>query len=854
DLIARGHDPAEAQRQARLALGGLEQVREGCRDARGTRWVNDLRQDLRYTWRTLRHKPLFTAVVVSTLAIGGGATTLMFTVINSVLLRPVAYPEPDRLVAVREQTDYSTAYGNQWAFAYPNFLDCRRDVRSLTLGAWRVRRGTVTGSAGDPEFIVGRQISSEVFPILGASLALGRMFADAEDRPDGPPVAIISHGLWQRQYEQSPAALGRAIVFDGKPYTIVGVTAAGFPFAAASDLFLPLGQDPDPRLPNREAHPGIQVLARLNPGATLAEAQTELTLIGRRLADEYPVSNKGRTFVAEPLRPFVGDVGPTLWLLLGAVSLVLLIACANIASLLLARAVSREREMAMRAALGAGRARLMRQCLTESAVLGLAGGAVGVLLAVIGVSQFVAFWPGGLPRADTIAIDARVLVFAIGVALASGMLFGLAPALRVPAGGLDQTLRAGSRTVVGRSRRLHNAFVISEIAITLVLLVCAAVLGRTILRLSALDAGVDARNVLVTRMALSPSVLSDPDAARAAWDDVLRRAMGVPGVTGIAMVDTVPMREGNNQLPYSTRADVRADASRSDQQPFALATSVTPGYLDVMGIPLRRGRFFDAGDRAATAPVVVIDDVLAQQAFGGQDPLGKRLWLPNLGAREVVGVVGHVRHWGLAIDDEAPVRAQLYYPFAQVPDGLVRRWSELMSIAVRTRVDPERVLTPLRRALRGPGNDQVLHEVRTLEELANGTLARQRFLLLLFSVFAGVALLLAFIGVYGVLVYLTNQRVPEFSVRMALGATGGNVGRLVLRQILGLIAIGVGTGTVSAIAAGRVLTSLVDGVRAVEVTTLAAAIVVLVVAALLAGVAPARRASHVDATLALRQE
>ena len=446
DLIARGHDPAEAQRQARVALGGLEQVREGCRDARGTRWVDDLRQDLRYTWRTLRHKPLFTAVVVSTLAIGGGATTLMFTVINSVLLRPVAYPEPDRLVAVREQTDYSTAYGNQWAFAYPNFLDCRRDVRSLTLGAWRVRRGTVTGSAGDPEFIVGRQISSEVFPILGASLALGRMFADAEDRPDGPPVAIISHGLWQRQYELSPSALGRAIVFDGKPYTIVGVTAAGFPFAAASDLFLPLGQDPDPRLPNREAHPGIQVLARLNPGATLAEAQTELTLIGRRLADEYPVSNKGRTFVAEPLRPFVGDVGPTLWLLLGAVSLVLLIACANIASLLLARAVSREREMAMRAALGAGRARLMRQCLTESAVLGLAGGAVGVLLAVIGVSQFVAFWPGGLPRADTIAIDARVLVFAIGVALASGMLFGLAPALRVPAGGLDQTLRAGSRT------------------------------------------------------------------------------------------------------------------------------------------------------------------------------------------------------------------------------------------------------------------------------------------------------------------------------------------------------------------------------------------------------------------------
>jgi putative ABC transport system permease protein len=849
DLIARGLEPVEAHRRAQLELGGFEQVKEGCRDARGTRWVDDLQQDLRYAWRTLRRRPFFTAVIVGTLALGGGATTLMFTVINSVLLRPVPYPDPHRLLVVREETDYSTQYGNQWAFAYPNYLDCKRDVRTLTLGAWRVRRGTLS-SASEPEFVVTRQVSSELFPILGAALVHGRTFVDAEDRPGGTPVAIISHALWLRQYEGSVAALGKPLVFDGQPYTVIGVTAPGFAFSATTDLFTPIGQAADPRLRNREAHPGIQVWARLKPGATLVEAQTELTLIGRRLAEQYPSSNKGRTFVAEPLRPFVGDVGPTLWLLLGAVSLVLLIGCANIASLLLARAVSREREMAMRAALGARRGRLVRQCLTESAVLGLVGGALGVFLAVLGLGQFIAFWPGGLPRADTIQLDWRVLLFAVGVSLASGLLFGLAPALRVPAGGLEHTLRTGGRSVAGRSRRLHNTFVVFEIAITLVLLTCAAVLGRTILRLSSLDSGVDIRNVLITRMALSPTVLNDPAAARAAWDDVLKRAVTVPGVNAIAMVDSVPMRSGNNQLTYWTSPA----PPPPNQQPFTLATSVTPGYLDVMGIAVRRGRFFNDRDRLGTTPVIVVDDVLAQQAFGSQDPVGKRLWLQDLGAAEIIGVVGHVRFWGFAADDAAPVRAQLYYPFAQVPDGLVRRWSELMSIAVRTSVDPQQVVGPLRRELRGAAGDQVLYEVRTLDELANGTLARQRFLLFLFSVFAGVGLVLAFIGVYGVLVYLTNQRVPEFGVRMALGATAARVRQLVLGQSLGLIAIGVGIGTVAAVAAGRVLVRLVEGVQGIDVSTLLVAIAVVICAALLAGAVPAYRASRVDATTALRQE
>jgi predicted permease len=657
-----------------------------------------------------------------------------------------------------------------------------------------------------------------------------------------------------------------SLALDGKPYTIVGITPAGFRLNGdEADVFTPLGQDPSPSMQNRDRHPGIQVLARLRPGAKLAEAQTELTLIGRHLAEQYPESNKERSFIAQPLRPDVGDVRSTLWLLLGAVSLVLLIACANVASLLLARAVSRERELAMRVALGASRSRLVRQCLTESAVLGLSGGLLGVWLAAMGISSFVACWPGSLPRAEEVGLDGHVLLFAIAVSLLSGLLFGLAPALRAPVRELEQALRAGARTVTGSSRRLHSGFVASEIALAVVLLVSAGMLGRTLLRLSALDPGFDFRNVLVTRMALSPDVLANPGQIRAAWQDVLAHARRVPGVQSVATVDIVPMREGNNQVSYWNTPAIPPP----NEQPLALASSAAPNYLKVMGIPLLKGRFFDDHDRLGSELVVVIDDVLAQRAFGGQYPIGKYLWLPDTSspfssgptgpdAARVVGVVRHVRYWGLASDDQARVRAQFYYPFAQVPDPLLRRWSELMSIAVRTSVAPLNVVEPLRRELRratgGAGGDQALYEVRTMEQLVSASLARQRFLLLLFGIFAGLALLLACVGIYGVLAYLTGQRVPEFGVRMALGARARDVMWLVLRQSLGMISAGVGVGIAGALAAGRLLQHLVDGMRPAEPMTFAIMIPILVVAALFASFLPARRASRTDPMSALRQE
>ncbi len=861
ELIAQGHNPEEARRQATLALGGPEQVKEYCRDARGTRWLEDLSQDIRFALRMLRKNPGFAAVALLTLALGTGATTVMFTVVDGVLLKPLPYPEPHELVTVRGHSEtWNTKIFGEQNVAYPDFLDCKRDSRSLEMAGTLYDGGTVS-EPGPLEYVDLRKISSGLFSVLRVKLAYGRAFLPEEDLPGGAPAMILGYSFWQRHFAGRPEALGMSVVLDQKRYTVIGIAPADFRlYGDEPDVYTPIGQDTAAYLQDRSAHP-TGVVARLRPGSTVANAQSELALIGRHLAAEYADTNGGRTFVVEPLRPEIGDVGSTLWLLLGAVSLVLLIACVNVASLLLARAVSRERELSMRAALGASRSRLVRQCLTESAVLALSGGALGILLANIGIRPFVAFWPGSLPRAQEVHLDWRVMLFAICVSLLSGLLFGLAPALRSPAHGLEQALRAGARTVAGTARRLHSAFVISEIALAVVLLVAAGMLGRTLLLLSSLDPGVNVSNVLVTRMALSPSTLADPGRIRPAWQDVLTRASRLPGVQSVAIVDTFPMREGNNQIGYSTSADIPPE----NQQPMTLATSVTPDYLKVMGIPLHRGRFFDDQDRIGNQLVVVIDDVLAKQAFGTQDPIGKRLWIPGMtspfssGAKApdavlVVGVVGHVRHWGLAADDQAQVRAQLYYNFAQVADPLLPRWSQLMSVAVRTNVAPLSVVESLRQQVRGAAGDQVLYEVHTLDQLASGTLARQRFLLLLFGIFAGLALLLACIGIYGVLAYLTSRRVPEIGVRMALGARPADVMWLVLRQSLGMIFVGVGVGIVAAMAAGRVLQHSVEGMRPTGPSTFAVMVPVLILAALFASFVPARRASRVDPMAALRQE
>jgi predicted permease len=847
DLVAHGHDPGEARRESRLEMGGPEQVKEDCRDARGTRWLEDLWQDFRYAVRTLRKRPGFAAVALLTLALGIGANTVMFTVIDGVLLKPLSYPESDRLVSLNEQLEKNSV---EWGLSYLNFLDCQRDSRSMAMAAWRHHGGTVS-EPGDAEYVPGREISAGLFSVLGIPLFRGRAFRPEEDRPGGAPAAIISYRLWQSRYGGSPGGIGARLVFDGGTYTVVGVTPPGFRLAGDADVFTPIGQNTAPTIRNREMHPGIRVIARRRPGVTTAQAQAELALFGRRLAEQYPKANAGRTIGAKALRQeIVGDVRPTLWLLLGAVGLVLLIACVNVASLLLARAVSRDRELALRVALGAGRARLARQCLTESAVLALSGCALGVSLAAIGIRPFLAFWPGGLPRADEVQLNWRVLLFSLAAALLSGLLFGLAPALRAPARELERVLRAGARAVTGSSRRLHSGFVISEIALAVVLLIAAGMLGRTLLRLSSLDPGLDTHNVLVTQVALSPDVLASPARTRAAWPDILDRVRQVPGVDSVAVADIIPMGGDSEQIGYWTTSA----APPANQVPMSLMNIVMPGYLRAMGIPLLSGRFFTDQDRIGNEPVAVIDDVMAQRAFGVRDAIGKRLWLQFIGAVQVVGVVGHVRHWGLDADDQAAVREQVYLPLAMLPDPFLRLTASGMSLVIRTGVAPMTIVEAVRRQVRGTLRDQAIYEVRTMEQVVSGTLARQRFLLLLFGIFAGLALLLACIGIYGVLAYLTNQRVPEIGVRLALGATAADVLWMVLRQSLGMILVGAAAGLCAALAAARLLAHLVGGMQPAEPSTFAIVLAVMVSAALFASYLPARRASRVDPVSALRQE
>jgi predicted permease len=848
-LIDSGIAPDEARRQARLALGGPEQVKENCRDARGTRWLEDFLQDTRYALRTFRRNPGFTVIALLILSLGIGATTVMFAVINSVLLRPLSYPQSDRLLTLRVSTEQ---IGELWGFSNFDFGDIKRESKTVTLAAWAYAGGTISGR-GEPEYVNGRNISADLFSTLGISPVQGRAFSQDEDRPGGAPVAMISYGLWQRDFGGQQSAIGEPLVYEGKPYTIVGVAPAGFQLDGDADVFTPLQQrkNTDPRMQNRRAR-FLHVLARLQPGFGLAEARAELALIAQHLAAEYPQSNSALGMTAYPLqKELVGDIGSTLWLLLCAVALVLLIACVNIASLLLARAVSRERELAMRVALGAARSRLARQCLTESAILGLGGGLLGVVLALLSVNPFVAFWPGNLPRAEEVHLDWRVLIFAVIASLVSGLLFGLAPALRVPVHNVEQTLRAGARSITGSSRRLHSAFVISEIALAVVLLVSAGMLGHTLLALSSLDPGFNVHNVITAHFALSPTILENPEQIRQAWQDVLDRARRVPGVESATLADIIPMRVGENSLPYWTSAT----PPPPNQEPIALASCISPDYLKVMDIPLRKGRFFNEHDRIGSEPVIVIDDNLAEHAFGTQDAVGKRIWIPAMsGSVLVVGVVGHVRHWGLASDDQSRVRDQMYYPFAQVPAPLLHLFSSVMSIAARTNVPPLNVVDPLRRELRGAANDQALYEVHTMEELVSASLARQRFLLLLFGIFAGLALLLACIGIYGVLAYLTGQRVPEIGVRMTLGAKPLDIIRMVLGESLAMIFVGVGVGTLAAVAAGRILNRLVEGMRSADASTFAITIPILVIAALFASFVPARRASRIDPATALRQQ
>jgi predicted permease len=843
DLVANGLDPKEARRQALIELGGPEQVKESCREVRGAGWLRDLSQDLRYALRTLRLHPGFTAVAILTLGLGIGITTVMFTIANGVLLKPLPYLEPERLVSLHEGIG-----SDKWSLSYPNFQDVKQESLTLApMAAWRNNRGVVS-SPGAAEYVPGRQISAGLFALYGVQLPHGREFSQEDDRPGSAPVAIIGQSLWRSRYQKNPGTVGRELVLDGKSYTVVGIAPAGFKLDGDVDVYIPLGQDTSESMRNRDMHVQMSVLARLRPGVSIDMVRSELQAISRRSVDRYPKSAK-HSFTSVPMQSeMVENVQSTLGILLGAVVLVLLIGCANLASLLLVRAAAREREVAMRIALGAGRGRLIRQCLTESLVIALLGGMLGAVLAAIGIRPFLALWPGGLPRAEEIQLDWRILLFALVISLISSLLFGLAPALRAPTSALEQALRAGSR-MTGGPRKLHTAFVASEIAITIVLLVSAGMLGRALIRLSRLDPGIDAHNVLTAQVNLSSKAHTDPAKIRAAWQEIIEGLRRTQGVDSAGVTDILPMSGSSDTVGYWTSSTMPSP----DKMPMSLLYAISPDYMKVMRMTLCQGRFITEQDRLDGAPVAVIDEVLAKRSFPGQDAVGRYLWVQMLGPVKVIGVITHVRHWGLSEKDNTIVREQIYFPFAQIPDKYMRVMTKGLYLVVRTSVPPMSLVDAVQQQVRSYANDQVIYSMQPMETIMRGSLAQHRFLMVLFGIFAGLALLLAGIGIYGVISYLTKQRMREFGVRMALGAKAGDVVLLALKQSTWMIVLGVVAGSAASLITARALSSAA-GVPAYDPWTFASMVALLILIALIASFLPARRAGRMDPAKILRQE
>jgi len=808
-----------------------------------------LLQDLKYGLRMLARNPGFTAVAVLTLALGIGANTAIFSVVNGVLLRPLPYPEPDRLVQVYERS----AQFNEMSVSYPNFLDWERMNRSFAgIAASRGESFNFTGG-GQPEYIPGAVVTANFFSVLGVKPLQGRTFTPDEDRRGANPVAMVSEGLWKRRFAGDTAVLGKSLVLDGQVYTVVGIVPRDCHLLDPAEVITPLWQwRRRMQLERREDHPGIRVVGRLRPGVSLPQARADMENIAHSLAQAYPKTNEGQGTTVVPLKnDIVGDVRPMLLLLQAAVGFVVLIACANVANLLLARSVARKREVAVRVALGASRGRVIRQFLTESVLVSLAGGGVGLLLASWGSAPLLGAVPGGLPRNEAIALDGSVLLFTLVISLFTGFLFGLAPALESSRSNVQEALKEGGRSAVGGQRRTQSALVVSEVVLALVLLAGAGLLIRTLQRLWDVNPGFNPQHILTMQVALSPTLVDDPSAIRTAWRQLLDRVRNMPGVESAAVTILVPLSGDDNEMPFWTSGQ---PPSSMAQMPEALTYITTPGYVRTVGISLLRGRYFTEQDSESSRKVVVIDDVLAGHFFPGQDPIGKQLELYMLGPAEIVGVVGHVKHWGLDADDSAKIRDQLYFPFFQIPDQFMAQAKTGLTLALRTGSNPVSVISAVSKQVMGPGGDQPVYNVRSMEQLISSSVARRRFLRMVLVIFAGLALALAAIGIFGVISYSVSQRTHEIGIRMALGAERRDVMKLVVGRGLALALAGIAIGLAAALGLTHFLAGMLYGVRPTDPITYVFASLLLTVVAVAACYIPARRATKVDPMVALRYE
>ncbi|HYU32949.1 MAG TPA: ABC transporter permease [Thermoanaerobaculia bacterium] len=845
DFLAAGLPPAAAREEALARFGDPDEVARWLRDhdtrklrrSRRTQAMSDLLQDIRYGVRRLWKSPGFTLAVVVVLALGIGATTAIFSVIDAALLRPLPYPEPERLVAV-----YNSG---QIPSSFPQYLDWKRDTEVFAdLGTYWKTTYALTGT-GEPELLQVGRMSANVPRMLGVVPRVGRLFTPAEDLPGTDRVIMLSEALWRRRFGGDPHILGRTVTLGEEPYTVIGIIPPGrrstlpTALAAAQELDAWISLQLNTKSAPRDLQ-FLDMLGRLRPGLALARAEERTASFARGLKEAVGTDQDVELVPLERL--VIGNARPLLIALAGAVAMVLLIACTNVANLLLARAAVRRREIAIRAALGAARGRLVRQLLAESLLLALLGGAAGVLVAWAGVAGLRALGPGSVPRLAETTVDARILGFALVLSVCTGLLFGLLPALRASRADLGEVMKEGSRGTAGgpARERLRGTLIVAEVALSFALLIGAGLLLRSLERLLAVDKGFDAERVLSSYLLLPYTRYPQGYQQAAFFREVRERAQALPGVETAALVSDIPLTGGTNG-----GFGIEGREYPPGKNPFAEKRIASPGYFEVLRIRILAGRVFNERDIAGTPAVVVVNQAFAQSYFPGESPLGKRVdfrWGTS-GMQEIVGVVGDVREQAL----HQPARPVIYIPLAQRP----AEWAYLL---VRTTGDPHDIVPSLRRVVAALDRNLPVAEVRTLEDVVAARLADRRLAMALFGVFSVLSLVLAALGLYAVISYMVVQRRQEIGIRMALGARTEQVMRLVLRQGLALIAAGVIVGAVAALWLGRFLAGLVFGVGTTDPITFGGVALLLAVTALLASMIPALRAAHVDPASVLRSE
>jgi predicted permease len=804
--------------------------------------------DLRYAIRMMLKNRGFTVVVILTLALGIGANTALFSIVNGVLLNPLPYPDPDQLVTLHQsKPNFETG-----AMPYPNFLDLQSQNQTFSSMAISRANGFSLIGSGEPERVRGRYISAAYFDVLGLKPELGRTFTSEDDKPGVAPVVIISAQLWARKFGSSRDVLSKTITLDDKSYAIVGVIPPNFNLFSG-DVFVPINQWGTRSLQSRGSALGLHGIGRLKPGVKIEQAEADLDRIMANLEATYPETNKDNSAKLIGLKSLVlGGIESTLWMLLAAVGFVLLIACVNVSNLMLARSTGRTREFAIRAALGAARARLVRQSLVESVVLALIGGGLGLMLAAWGTKAALAALPTVLPRSSEISLDARVVLFTLGISLLTGILTGLAPAFKTSQTRVNDALKESGRGSNPGRLRAQGVFVAVEMALALVLLVGAGLMLRTLSALWQVDPGFRADNVTSFGISLPPAMRNASGAeVRNTLRQLNDRLSSTPGIQAVSFVNGATPLISEDDLFFWIEGEPKP-AGHGDMH-MALIYTVEPGYLDAMGIKLIRGRFFNQQDDERSTPVAVIDEALAKKYFANTDPIGKRINLENSEVpSEIVGVVGHVKQFGLDSDHKEQLQSQLYMPFRAIDDNALQGFGGA-GVIIRSQGDPN-VFNSVRQVIREQNAQNVIANVQTLDDVIAGSLSTQRFSMILLGAFAGVALLLASLGIYGVISYLVGQRTHELGIRIALGASRANIFRLVVAHGMKMALTGVAIGLLAAFGLTRLMTKMLFGVSATDPVTFASIAGMLTVIALLACYLPARRATKVDPLIALRSE